>query len=94
MPLVSWFGKQKRDITRLLTLSMLFFIPSFAILYYEGWVGILILSVLLMSFGEMFAFPNSNVFVMHRSPKGVEGIYMGYITMSFSMALLSVLNLE
>lgn len=86
MPLVSWFGKQKRDITRLLTLSMLFFIPSFAILYYEGWVGILILSVLLMSFGEMFAFPNSNVFVMHRSPKGVEGIYMGYYTMSFSMA--------
>lgn len=86
MPLVNWFGLKAKSITRLLTWSMFFFIASFVVLYYQAWAGVLVVSIIFMSFGEMYAFPNSNAFVMRRAPEGAEGIYMGFYTTSFSVA--------
>ena len=50
------------------------------------WAGILIIMMVFMTFGEMFAFPFSNSFAISRAPKGHEGRYMAIFTMSFSLA--------
>lgn len=50
------------------------------------WSGILIIMMLFMTFGEMFAFPFANAFAMSRAPKGHEGRYMAIFTMSYSLA--------
>ena len=39
-----------------------------------------------MTFGEMFIFPFSNTFALSISPKHEQGKYMGFFTMSFSLA--------
>ena len=50
------------------------------------WAGILVVMMVFMTFGEMFAFPFSNSFAMSRAPKGHEGRYMAIFTMSYSLA--------
>jgi MFS family permease len=59
---------------------------SFFVLLFDAWAGVLIVSVLLITVGEMFAFPFSNAFAIGRAPKGHEGRYMALYTMSFSLA--------
>lgn len=44
------------------------------------------MSILFITFGEMFIFPFSNSFALSRAPKGHEGRYMALFTMSFSLA--------
>jgi MFS family permease len=52
----------------------------------DTWAGILIIMMMFMTFGEMFAFPFSNSVALSRAPKGHEGRYMAIYTMSFSLA--------
>ena len=59
---------------------------SFYLLLITGWAGIFILSIIFITFGEMFIFPFSNSFALSRAPKGHEGRYMALFTMSFSLA--------
>ena len=42
--------------------------------------------MLLITLGEMLAFPFTNNFAMNRAPKGKEGRYLALYTMAFSMA--------
>ena len=86
MPIVSYC--QRKDISKLSMVlwgSVLMAI-SFYILLLNAWAGILIVSLLFITFGEMFIFPFSNSFAMSRAPKGHEGRYMALFTMSFSLA--------
>jgi predicted MFS family arabinose efflux permease len=59
---------------------------SFYVLLWDTFAGILIISMILMTFGEIFIFPFSNSFALSRAPKGHEGKYMALFTMSFSLA--------
>lgn len=59
---------------------------SMFLMLFNTWAGILIVMMLFMTFGEMFAFPFSNSFAMSRAPKGHEGRYMAIFTMSYSLA--------
>ena len=59
---------------------------SFVILTTTSWVGILIVSMLLVTVGEMIAFPFSNAFAMDRSKKGNKGEYMALYSIAFSVA--------
>ena len=59
---------------------------SYYVLLYESWPGILLVSIIFITFGEMLAFPFSNSFAMERAPRGHEGRYMALYTMSFSLA--------
>ncbi|HCF04173.1 MFS transporter [Flavobacterium sp.] len=86
MPIVSYC--QRKDISKLSIIlwgSVLMAI-SFYILLFNAWAGILIVSLLFITFGEMFIFPFSNSFALSRAPKGHEGRYMALFTMSFSLA--------
>jgi MFS family permease len=42
--------------------------------------------MLFITVGEMFIFPFSNAYALSRAPKGQEGKYMAFFTMSFSLA--------
>jgi MFS family permease len=86
MPLVSYFEQKKSNHLKIILFGSLLMSLSFAVLLLDAWVGILIVSIILMAFGIMFVFPFSNAFALSRSPQGKEGLYMGYYTMSFSVA--------
>lgn len=86
MPVVSYFEKRKTSMLKLMAFGALLMSLSFVLLI-PGWSsGILIGSMLFMTFGEMFIFPFSNTFALSISPKHEQGKYMGYFTMSFSLA--------
>jgi predicted MFS family arabinose efflux permease len=86
MPIVSIFERKKIDRVRIILWGAILMAMSFFVLLFDAWVGILIVSLLFITFGEMFAFPFSNAFAMGRAPKGHEGRYMALYTMSFSLA--------
>ena len=54
-------------------IGLLLFSFSFLLLLTTQWIGILIISMLVISFGEMLGFPFTNSFAIGRAPKGKEG---------------------
>lgn len=96
MPIVSFCQRKDWNKIKLIFGGMTLMTLSFFVLLFNSWAGILILSLVIMTFGEMLIFPFSNSFAMSRAPKGHEGRYMALFTMSFSLAHItsSKLGLE
>lgn len=86
MPIVSIFERKKIARVRIIFFGALLMAASFFVLLLDFWAGILVVSLIFITFGEMFAFPFSNAFAVSRAPKGQEGHYMALYTMSFSLA--------
>lgn len=86
MPIVSFVERKQINKVKIVTAGVIAMTISIALLLINTWAGILIIMMLFMTFGEMFAFPFSNSFAMSRAPKGHEGRYMAIFTMSFSGA--------
>lgn len=86
MPIVSIFERKQIPRLQIILWGSALMAMSFLVLLYNLWSGILILSILFITFGEMFIFPFSNSFALSRAPKGQEGRYMALFTMSFSLA--------
>ena len=86
MPLIKWLGDSKYSKELLITIGLLLTGLSYVILLMTPWIGILIIGMLLMTFGEMIAFPFSNSFVIERSKRGKQGEYMAFYSISFSAA--------
>ena len=59
---------------------------SFILLLWETWVGVVVIGMVIATFGEMISFPFSNKFALDRSKLGRQGAYMGVYSMSFSVA--------
>lgn len=59
---------------------------SFLALNLFSWIGILIVGMLLLTMGEMIAFPFSNAFAMERSKNGNKGEYMALYSIAFSIS--------
>ena len=86
MPFVSYFESKKVHKVKIILWGTLLMSFGFYLLLLNFWAGILIISMIFISIGEIFAFPFSNVFALSRAPKGHEGRYMAMYTMSFSTA--------
>ena len=86
MPLVSYVERNNISKVKLVALGCFFMAVSLFLMLINTWAGILIIMMLFMTFGEMFAFPFSNSVALSRAPKGHEGRYMAIYTMSFSLA--------
>jgi predicted MFS family arabinose efflux permease len=86
MAVVSYVERKQIDKVKIVTYGVLAMTVSMYLLLINAWAGILVIMMLFMSFGEMFAFPFSNSFAMSRAPKGHEGRYMAIFTMSYSLA--------
>ncbi|WP_298879061.1 MFS transporter [uncultured Polaribacter sp.] len=86
MPLIKWLEDTKKSKVKLITLGLFLTALSFIVLNLTGWVGILIIGMLLMTIGEMIAFPFSNAFAVERAKKGNQGEYMALYSISFSLS--------
>jgi len=86
MPLIHYIEKKIFNKMKIITWSLLMFALSFAILNSTLWVGILVISMLLITVGEMLAFPFTNNFAMNRATIGKEGRYLALYSMAFSFA--------
>lgn len=86
MPLLNYLEKQKIPLTKYIMMSCVFLALSFLILYQNFWIGILIVSIVLMTLSEMLGFPYTNRFALNRAKEGLEGSYMALYAMAFSVA--------
>ena len=86
MPIVSYFERNKVNKMKIVLLGSLCMALAFYALLINIWAGILVINILFLTFGEMFAFPFSNSFALSRAPRGHEGRYMALYTMTFSLA--------
>lgn len=86
MPIVSTLERRKTNKIKSIAIGSLFITLGYYILLLDSWVGILVISIILLTFGEIFSFPFVNAVALNRAPKGQEGKYMGFYTMSFSLA--------
>lgn len=86
MPLIQWLDKPKNSKVLLIALGLFLLAMSYLVLNISAWVGILLVGIVLMSVGEMIAFPFSNAFAVERAKKGNQGEYMALYSISFSLA--------
>ncbi len=86
MPLVSYFDCKKTKAIKVMIQGLILLAVSFIVLNTIDLVGVAIMGMLFMTFGEMLAFPFSNTFAMNRSKLGQQGAYMALYSMSFSFA--------
>lgn len=86
MPLVGFFERVHYPKLKLVLYGAICMMLGFIAILPEWGSWLLIVNILFLTFGEIFAFPFSNAFVLSRAPKGQMGKYMGFYTMSFSLA--------
>ena len=86
MPIVSYFERKKVQKVKIILWGTLLMSLGFYLLLINIWAGILVISMIFVSIGEVFSFPFSNSFALSRAPAGHEGRYMAIYTMSFSTA--------
>lgn len=86
MPLIKWLENSSFTKSGLMLFGAILTGLSFVILNFTTWSGVLVIGMLLMTFGEMIAFPFSNAFAMDRAKKGNQGEYMALYSIAFSVA--------
>lgn len=86
MPLIKWLEGTKNSKSYLMLIGLLLTVFSFIVLLVSTWAGVLVIGILLMTIGEMIAFPFSNAFVIDRAKKGNQGEYMAFYSIAFSIA--------
>jgi predicted MFS family arabinose efflux permease len=86
MPLIKWLENSRITKLMLMCFGAILTGISLVILNFTAWSGILVVGMLLMTFGEMIAFPFSNAFAAQRAKKGNQGEYMALYSISFSIA--------
>jgi len=86
MPLIKWLENSRYTKLGLMLFGAVLTGLSFLILNMTSWAGVLVIGMLLMTFGEMIAFPFSNAFAMERAKKGNQGEYMALYSISFSVS--------
>jgi len=86
MPLIKWLEDNKYSKVSLILFGAALTGLSFIVLNLTTWSGVLIIGMVLMTVGEMIAFPFANAFAMERAKKGNQGEYMAMYSMTFSIA--------
>ena len=86
MPLIKWLENSRFTKTGLMLFGAILTGLSFVVLNITSWAGVLVIGMLLMTIGEMIAFPFSNAFAMDRAKKGNQGEYMALYSIAFSIA--------
>ena len=86
MPLIAWLQHKKWSNIQNTILGLVMTGVSFVFLFWDFWVGLVVIGMIIATFGEMISFPFSNKFALDRSKLGKQGAFMGLYTMSFSVA--------
>lgn len=85
MPLVKYLESKVRSTLFHVITGTLLVALSFLIINLTGWIGILIVAMILLTVGEMIAFPFSNSFALKRARGGKQGSYMAVYSIAFSI---------
>jgi len=86
MPLIKYMESRPWSKISHIIIGFILTAISFLILNFISWIGVLTLGMLLVTIGEMIAFPFSNAFAMNRAKRGNQGEYMALYSISFSIA--------
>lgn len=86
MPTVGFMERKAFPKIKIIILGSFIMALSFFLLLINVWAGVLVISMICISIGEILTFPFSNAFALSRAPRGQEGRYMALYTMSFSLA--------
>ena len=73
MPLVSYVERHKISKVKVVATGCFLMAISLFLMLVNSWAGILVIMMLFMTVGEMFAFPFSNSVALSRAPKGQIG---------------------
>jgi len=85
MPVVKYYENPRFSIIRILIISTVILSLGFLLFNLTLWTGIVIFSILFITFGEILSFPFANRFALDRSLKGKSGEYMALFTIVFSL---------
>lgn len=85
MPLIKWLERTKNTKVGLVLFGVFLTGLSILVLNFTNWSGILILGILLMTIGEMIAFPFAHGFALDRAKRGNQGEFMAMYAMAFSV---------
>jgi len=86
MPIIHKLEQSSINKIKIIVWSLVLFAISFFVLNISDWVGLIVISMIIITVAEMLAFPFSNAFAMTRAVKGKEGLYMSLYAMAFSLA--------
>ncbi|MEN8125091.1 MAG: MFS transporter [Bacteroidota bacterium] len=86
MPLVHYLEKFKFNKINIIIFGTFLISMSFLVLNFSLWIGIVVIGMIFMSFGEILGFPFSNSYAIERAKRGNQGAYMAMYSMSFSIA--------
>ncbi|MBR9921233.1 MAG: MFS transporter [Bacteroidetes bacterium] len=86
MPVV-FILEKKIPVMKLIAIGMLLVAGSYLVLASPlTWIGLAVISILLITFGEIISFPFSSSFAVDRAPENLTGRYVGLYGMTFSVA--------
>ncbi len=86
MPLIKYLENKKVTAIFHVIIGTILVGLSFVAINLTGWIGVLVIGMLLMTVGEMIAFPFSNTFALTRADKGKQGSYMALYSIAFSLS--------
>jgi MFS family permease len=86
MPLIGYLERKLFESTKIILLGSVFMASGFCCLAMSNSIVVLVLSIVLITIGQILSFSFSNTFAFSRAIKGQEGKYMALYAMSFSAA--------
>ncbi|MEO5789273.1 MFS transporter [Gelidibacter sp.] len=93
MPLIKWIETKSYTKIGLMIFGLLLTSVSFLLLVINPWLGFIVISMILLTFGEMIVFPFSNAFALIRAKRGLKGEYMALYSIAFSISHIFAHNL-
>lgn len=93
MPLIKWLETRSFTKSGLMLFGMLLTGVSFLFLIINPWIGFIVISMVLLTVGEMIVFPFSNSFSLVRAKRGLKGEYMALYSIAFSVSHVFAHNL-
>lgn len=86
MPLIGYLERKSFEATKIILLGSIFMTSGFFFLLFSKSVVIVVISIFLITLGQILLFSFSNTFAFTRAVEGQEGKYMAFYAMSFSAA--------
>lgn len=93
MPLINWLESKSYTKIGLMIFGLILTSISFLFLIINPWLVFIIISMILLTFGEMIVFPFSNSFALSRAKRGLKGEYMALYSISFSISHIFAHNI-
>ena len=86
MPLIKWLEHKGYTKVGLMIFGLILSTLSYLFLLYNTMITMIVISMIIITIGEMIVFPFSNAFSLKRSKRGLQGEYMALYSIAFSIS--------